>query len=211
MDKTTFPDEMPELWSSFDKSDLELRCAVLHKFRRIMAETKPQEEVDIVRRTVAHIFIRGTGIEVGAGSRPFPIPSYASCSYGDIRDQCELHNYFGTEIVGDLTYIDAGSMRGIPHNSLDFIISAHVIEHLHNPIRALKEAIYRLKKNGIFLLVVPEMTKTFDCRRPPTSLKHVLDDELDDGAESRLQAYIEHCKYVHPEITGNALSDADIN
>lgn len=111
--------------------------------RRESQEAKGAEEIEIVRRTLSHLFITGTGVEVGAGSRPFPIPDHASCFYGDVRDHSELEIYFGTEAVTVTGYIDAQTLDGIPNNSLDFIISAHVIEHLFDPLRALEESIRR--------------------------------------------------------------------
>lgn len=203
-------DETIEFWAAFEKDRLAATCAALHQHRRQAAEAKGAEEIAIVRRTVAETFIFGNGIEVGAGSRPFPIPARASCFYGDVRDHAELTKYFSTELVTVSGRIDAQTLDGVQHDSLDFIISAHVIEHLYDPMRAMREAIRRLKPGGIFLLAVPEMTQTWDRRRPPTPLAHLIADEADGGEGTRLQAYIEHCKYVHPEMTGEELPDSEI-
>ncbi|MGF6570911.1 SAM-dependent methyltransferase [Paraburkholderia sp. GAS333] len=205
------PEETAGFWDQFDKQDLMQRCASLHQQRREAAEAKGGEEIAIVRRTVAHMFIQGNGIEVGAGSRPFPIPPDATCFYGDVRDHDQLAKYFSTEAVTVSGRIDAQTLDTIPLDSLDFVISAHVIEHLYDPVGAMKAAIWRLKPDGVFLLVVPDMTQTWDRRRPATPLEHVLADEIDGGEGSRLQAYIEHCRYVHPEMTGETLAEADID
>lgn len=204
-------DESIAFWGQFTKADLAARCAALHEQRRSAAEARGAEEIAIVRRTVAQIFISGNGIELGAGSRVFPIPPHATCFYGDVRDRNQLEKYFSTEAVTVSDRIDAQTMLGIPDKSLDFVIQAHVIEHLYDPVRALKEAIRRLKPGGVFLLVAPEMTQTWDRRRPPTTLEHVLQDEKDGGEGTRLQAYIEHCLYVHPEITGETLPENQID
>lgn len=203
-------EETAAFWDQFEKADLMARCALLHQQRREAAEAKGATEIETVRRTLAHLFVYGSGVEVGAGARPFPIPAHATCYYGDVRDRAALTKYFSTEAVTVSGRIDAQTLEGIPHGSLDFIISAHVIEHLYNPIRALKEAVRRLKPGGVFLLAAPEMTKTWDKRRPETTLEHLLADERDGGEGTKLQAYIEHCRYVHPEMTGEALEDREV-
>jgi SAM-dependent methyltransferase len=204
------PEETAQFWLTYSHDDLAERCASLHELRRRALEGKGEEEITIVRRTLAHIFIRGSGIEVGAGSRPFPIPSNSLCLYGDVRDRGQLERYFSTEAVTVSGRIDAQTLDGIPHDSLDFAISAHVIEHLYDPVRAIKETIRRLKAGGVFLLAVPEMTQTWDRRRPPTTFEHVMRDEQDGGEGTRLQAYMDHCRYVHPEMTGETFPENDI-
>lgn len=60
------------------------------------------------------------------------------------------------------------------------------------------------------MLAVPEMTQTWDRGRPPASLQHLINDLADGGEGTRLQAYIEHCIYVHPEMTGETLAANEI-
>ena len=58
----------------------------------------------------------------------------------------------------------------------DFVISSHCIEHLANPLRGLAEWIRVLKPGGILVLVFPHKDRTFDHRRPVTSLNHLAED-----------------------------------
>ncbi|MGH8075972.1 MAG: GtrA family protein [Lysobacter sp.] len=160
------------------------------------------DQIQTARREVASAFIRGTGVEVGAGSRPFPIPDGVTCFYGDVRDKADLENYFGTSEVSFHDHIDAQTMAGISLGTLDFVISAHVIEHLFDPLGSLAASMATLKTGGVMLLVIPDMTKTGDCRRPPTTLEHIIADSKDGGEGSRMHAYLEHTRYVHPQITG---------
>ncbi len=144
-----------------------------------------EEQVAHVRAELSQRFISGCGLEIGAGTRPFPIPSKARISYGDIRDLAALQTYFKSEAVQIGQSIDAQTLAGIANGSLDFVISAHVIEHLRDPIGAIVSAIRVLKPGGIHLLVVPEMRRTFDRDRPETSVAHVLAD-FRDGEAARL-------------------------
>jgi SAM-dependent methyltransferase len=175
-----------------------------------MEELRYVSEVQGVRKAIAEIFIKGVGLEVGAGDRPFPLPAGIKCFYGDILDTPALAKYFGAQKVSFDGVIDAQTMQGIPLQSLDFVISAHVIEHLYDPLGSIYAAIATLKPGGIFILAAPEMTKTWDKRRPPTTLEHVILDSQDGGESTRLQAYLEHFRHVHPEITGHELPESEV-
>jgi SAM-dependent methyltransferase len=151
------------------------------------------------------------GVEVGAGSRPFPVPQNVTVSYGDIRDSERLATYFsGLDTIGGHATYDAQTMAGFADCSLDFVLSGHVIEHLENPIGAIRNTINVLKPGGFFILAVPDMRLTFDRDRPETSVDHVLRDFQDDGVGTRRQAYFEHLKFVHPIMTGAHLPAEEI-
>ena len=52
----------------------------------------------------------------------------------------------------------------------------HVLEHVANPIAALREWVRVLAHGGIIYMVVPDRRHTFDHRRPLTTAAHMLDD-----------------------------------
>ena len=167
-------------------------------------------EVRKARTEIGRTFLAGRGIEVGAGDRPFPVPASAHILYGDIRKHEELEGYFRTPDLPAVNDVDAQTFAGIDNNSLDFVISAHVIEHLRDPISSIVNAIRVLKVGGIHILVVPDMRYTFDRNRPETTLDHVLTDFADGGVSTCRNAYEEHLRYVHPYLTGESYSEADI-
>ena len=94
-----------------------------------------EEAIAAVRSELSRRFIFGHGLEIGAGARPFPIPAGAQVSYGDMRDRASLESYFKTNAVQSGEPIDAQTLAGIADASFDFVISAHVIEHLRHPNR----------------------------------------------------------------------------
>jgi len=153
---------------------------------------------------------RATALEIGGGTRPFPVPTGAKVPYGDIRDPVSLKSYFKADAVQSGEPIDAQTLAGIADASLDFVISAHVIEHLRDPIGAIVNAIRVLEHGGIHLLVVPDMRRTFDRDRPETSVAHVLADFSDGGIGTCRDGYEEHLRYVHPILTGQRYSEAEI-
>jgi SAM-dependent methyltransferase len=164
------------------------------------------------RSEIAARFVRGRGIEVGAGSRPFPLPPDTLCFYGDVRDSAELADYFHSapDAIVVNGSLNAQTFEGIPSESQDFVVSAHVIEHLEDPIGSIRQALRVLKRDGVLILVVPDRRHTFDRDRPATSLDHLRTDALDGGTSTRLEAYEEHVRYVHRTLTGEILSEERI-
>jgi len=57
------------------------------------------------------------------------------------------------------------SMDGVTSNSLDGILCCHVLEHLEEPAKYLREFLRTLKKGGILVLVLPVSSK--NIVRPP--------------------------------------------
>ena len=100
-----------------------------------------KEAIAAVRSELSRRFIFGHGLEIGAGARPFPIPAGTQVSYGDMRDRASLESYFKTNAVQSGEPLDAQTLAGIADASFDFVISAHVIEHLRDPIGAIVSAI----------------------------------------------------------------------
>ena len=173
--------------------------------------TPPSKVVDLQRRAIAERFLTGKGVEVGAGDRPFPVPQHARVSYGDIRGMAAIQEYFKTADVRSESAIDGQTFAGIANDSLDFVISAHVIEHLRDPIGSIVNAMRVLRPGGIHILVVPDMRFTFDRERPETTVEHALLDYEDGGESTCRQAYEEHLRYVHPVLTSEHYSEAEIN
>jgi hypothetical protein len=81
---------------------------------------------------------------------------------------------------------------------------------LRDPIGAIANSIRVLKCGGIHLLVVPDMRRIFDRDRPETTVAHVLADFRDGGVGTCQQGYEEHLRYVHPILTGQSYSEAEI-
>ncbi|MFZ1022895.1 MAG: class I SAM-dependent methyltransferase [Thermoplasmata archaeon] len=133
----------------------------------------------------------GRGLEIGGPSRiyaargPLPIyPLLASCDNVDFARETLWSPAFppgqgrgsapvpnGSKVVSDATH-----MPEIGSASYDVLLSSHVIEHLANPLRALKEWKRLLKNDGVLLAVVPDGARTFDHRRPVTPLEHIVHD-----------------------------------
>ena len=72
--------------------------------------------------------------------------------------------------------LEATDLLEINESSYECILSCHTLEHLANPLRALKEWKRVSVKGGLLLLVLPHKDGTFDWRRPTTTLSHMIED-----------------------------------
>lgn len=59
-------------------------------------------------------------------------------------------------------------------NTLDYVLSSHVIEHFFDPIKALKEWSRVIRNGGYVFIIVPHKERTFDCNRTITSLDELI-------------------------------------
>jgi SAM-dependent methyltransferase len=84
----------------------------------------------------------------------------------------------GTQIIHDS--IDLFSIKD---ESYEFVLSSHVLEHIANPLKALKEWNRVIVKGGYLFCVVPDMRYTYDRKRTLTEFKHILQDYLNNICE----------------------------
>jgi SAM-dependent methyltransferase len=71
---------------------------------------------------------------------------------------------------------EATDLSGIAEASYDFILSSHCLEHVANPLAALREWRRVLRPGGQLVLILPDPRQTFDHRRPVTTLAHLQAD-----------------------------------
>ena len=112
-------------------------------------------------------FCTGRGIEIGAHDLPIAglTPIYV--------DQCREYAYKPTlaNVLATATFLPFAD------SSLDYVAASHVIEHMPQTIRALREWHRVVKDGGHIYLIVPDKRRTFDRSRPLTPLEHVLTDD----------------------------------
>jgi SAM-dependent methyltransferase len=154
----------------------------------------------IDRETIAHKYLSGNGIEIGALHTPLKTPKETRVKYLDRLPVAELraqypelaeYNLIEPDIIAD-----GELLNGVVDASQDFVIANHFIEHCQNPLLALSNMFRVLKDNGILYLAVPDKRYTFDIDRPVTPLNHLLRD-FNEGPEwSRRQHFEEWTRLV---------------
>jgi ubiquinone/menaquinone biosynthesis C-methylase UbiE len=78
--------------------------------------------------------------------------------------------------LGRQYILDGSHLDEIADEKYDFLLSSHNLEHIANPLKAVKEWVRVLKPGGFILLVLPDKRFTFDRNRPYTSFSHILSD-----------------------------------
>jgi SAM-dependent methyltransferase len=111
-------------------------------------------------------WLQGVGIEIGAHNLPI---EDISPIYID-----RFSEFAGTKCVVDV--ISDASLLPFRENSLDYIASSHLFEHLPNPIITFCGWYRCLKAEGVIYMVVPDRRFTFDHGRKRTALSHLISD-----------------------------------
>lgn len=163
------------------------------------------------KKTIASWFKNKKGIEIGGPSQIFEksgmFPVY---NIVDMIDNCNLNTTpwnkhlssgfsftFNKHKPSGYQYIlDASALGEISSEKYDFLISSHCLEHIANPIRALKEWLRIIKPQGIIALVLPHKALTFDHKRPDTTLEHLQADFERNVPESDL-THLEETLNLH--------------
>ena len=141
-------------------------------------------------------YLKGKGIEIGALGNPLMVnPKKCRVTYVDWLDREGLIRHNPAVPAGCIRQPDvvgnAMDLNMFADESMDFVIASHLLEHLPNPIRAMKEFYRVLKTGGILYLTIPDKRWTFDKERPITSLSHLVDDYT---KEAFLERDISHYK-----------------
>ncbi len=82
--------------------------------------------------------------------------------------------------AGRVDFLSDARALPLPDDTLDYLVSSHVLEHLPDPLAALYEWHRVLRPGGFLYLVVPDQRFTFDAPRPTTTPEHLL-REFNEG------------------------------
>ena len=157
-----------------------------------------------IRELFAQQYVKGTGMEFGALHYALPLPKGTVVKYADLHSLETLQRLFpdvGNIRAPDIV-TDIGSMRGIPDDSQDFVIANHVLEHVEDPLQALKAISRVLRPLAIAFLAIPDKRFTFDKDRQVTTLNHLVRDHEEGPNCSLLDHYEEWCRCVD-HLEGN--------
>lgn len=139
------------------------------------------------------------GVEIGGPSPVFsrsgPFPVYRVLAGLDNVNFSE--NNFWSDLKGGNHFVydndkgpgrqiisDAVSIPQIPDETYDVLLSSHSIEHIANPLKALREWRRIVRSGGHIVAIVPDKRFTYDRNRPITPLAHIVADFNTDVAET---------------------------
>jgi len=156
---------------------------------------------------LAHKYLDGLkGIEIGGGAHnPFNIKDCINVDYTkemtvfQTRQIKDCGEYLNVDIVAN------GDELPFEDDSLDYVLSSHVIEHFKNPIKTLKEWIRVVKPGGYIFTICPHKERTIDRNKPRTTLNELIERDLnpsDDFDDHRhwtiwvTEDMVELCNYL---------------
>jgi predicted SAM-dependent methyltransferase len=152
------------------------------------------------RSEFATRFLSGEGLEIGALHQPLAMPEHAKVRYVDRMPVEELRSEYPELAEWELTpvdVIDDGELLAtVPDASQDFIVANHFLEHCEDPIRTIRAHLGKLRPGGVLFYAVPDKRYTFDFRRPPTPLSHMIEDHEHGPERSRREHYVEWTRLV---------------
>ena len=192
---------------------MSVRTRLLRKLRALVTAYLPIR-LSLSRESIARLFIRGRGLEIGALNTPLRVPRSARVRYVDVVPEKTLLDQFpelsrGTIRVPDLL-TDIESLSIVADGSEDFVIANHVLEHTEDPLRALQSVARVLRSGGIFYFALPDKRFTFDRTREITSLDHLITDHTAGPEVSRREHYEEWIRCVDGLTGDEATAKLDI-
>lgn len=157
--------------------------------------------------------LSGRGLEIGPLHRPMVRHEQMQVEYIDRCTVEELRKHYPElnelplvepDIIGD-----AETLAGVADEAYDFLISAHVIEHMKNPLASLEQWCRVLKPGGLIYMIVPDKRVTFDKKRVRTTIAHMVLDYLRPSDERDYEHYLDYAVHVHDKKGSEAVAEAD--
>lgn len=71
--------------------------------------------------------------------------------------------------------VATGDKLPFKNESLDYVLSSHMIEHSFDPVDTIKEWLRVVKKGGYIFIIAPHKDRTFDKNRDITQVTEILD------------------------------------
>ncbi|MBW1811650.1 MAG: glycosyltransferase, partial [Deltaproteobacteria bacterium] len=146
----------------------------------------------------------GQGIEIGALDKPFQTNFSTQIKYVDIMTTEELKKQYrddpsvSVEDIVRVDHISSGqNLSMFTGESVDFVCSCHLLEHLPNPGKAIQEWLRVVKKGGNIFFLLPDKRYCFDRVRKTTPLSHLIDDFEKNVDQIEYAHYEDHISNLH--------------
>ena len=157
-------------------------------------------------RDEVYATLTGRGLEIGAFHEPAELPEAAQVEYFDAMDATKAAELF-PEIPAD-TFVQVNHIGDIDQDGLsmfaagefDFVICNHVIEHVANPIKLVRDVFRITKSGGTIVLAAPDKDYTYDKARPLTTFDHLWADYENNVTENDDEHYMDFFRGAAPHV-----------
>lgn len=189
----------------------------------LLGQIEDTIEVKTEERDWRHYFsskLHGDGLEIGPLHRPMITHPGMKMKYVDRCTVADLREHYPE--LNELPLVepdildDAETLTSVSAEQFDFLISAHVIEHMKNPLSALEQWCRVLKPGGKIYMIVPDKRITFDKRRVRTSTAHIVLDYQSPNNDRDFEHFLDYAVHVHNKyepsealVEARRLLDAD--
>lgn len=158
------------------------------------------------------------GIEIGASAHnPFGLKTLNVDFTDDYTTDFKQSELKMCGYYSKVDIVSSGDNLPFDDNSVDFVISSHVIEHFYDPIKTIEEWLRVTKPGGYVYMIVPHKERTFDIDRPRSPLGELIDRHIypNPPAEDHhghysvwiTEDFIELCNFMNWKII--AVQDVD--
>jgi SAM-dependent methyltransferase len=162
--------------------------------------------IPIDHRKNGYALLSGDGLEIGALHEPAQLPGGARVRYLDAISETQAAELFReipseklvkVDFIGDL---DGGVLAQFPDGAFDFVVMNHVLEHIANPVKAVREVFRVCRKGGIVIIAIPDKDYTFDRGRDLTTWEHLWSDYEGDMRVSDDAHYESFLRSAAPHV-----------
>lgn len=121
---------------------------------------------------LSSITVNKVGVEIGGPSSSGDIIYQNAKSIDNVifskntvwSSHTDEYHYYNNK-KGNVIINDAVNISDVNNDQYDFVFSSHSLEHIANPMKAIKEWLRIIKKEGYIIIVVPEKSFCFDHKR----------------------------------------------
>lgn len=162
--------------------------------------------VPLTHRSHGYAILSGNGLEIGALNEPAEVPRDAKVQYFDAVDEKEAAALFPelprgkfvkVNFIGDLDFDGLGQFRD---GAFDFVVINHVLEHVANPVKVVRDVFRICRKGGIVIIGIPDKDYTFDKGRELTTWEHLWSDYANDVKQSSDNHYESFLRSAAPHV-----------
>lgn len=155
--------------------------------------------------------LNGKGIEIGGPSDIFQAIYNSGCVCDGVNydiktvwgSNVDTKYKWKNKIIGKQIIADATNLEIITDETYDFVLSSNNLEHIANPLKAVKEFLRILKKDKSLIILVPCKEYTFNHKRDNTSFEHLLEDYQNGVLEDDL-THLQEILEKHDLTRGSA-------